>query len=90
MLMAVRSGLVDEFDAIDELSGLAKIVQPLSVSEAEQLVPVAKIILASREGIGFQRLEIHGSELVVRVAQEFIAVARQRIAELDLPHCRVQ
>ncbi len=42
MLMAVRSGDIDLFDAVDELSGLTKIVKPVSVSEAEQLVPTAK------------------------------------------------
>lgn len=88
--MAVRSGEIGEFDAVDELSGLAKIVLPLSVTEAEGLVPVAKTILASTDDIGFQCLEVHGTELVVRVAQDYIAAARQRIVELDLPHCRVE
>lgn len=88
--MAVRSGEIGEFDAIDELSGLVKIVQPLSVTEAEDLVPVAKTILASTDDIGFQSFEVHGSELVVFVAQACIAVARERIAELGLEHCRVE
>lgn len=88
--MAVRSGEIGEFDAIDELSGLAKIVKPLSVAEAEELVPVAKTIHATHEGIGFQSLEVHGSELVVFVTSNCISQARQRIAELGLEHCRVE
>lgn len=90
MFMAVRSGLIEEFDAVDEIAGLAKIVKPLSVSEAEQLLPHVKTILASAEDIGVQKIEVHGTELVIRVADSVRDSAREKISQLNIPGCRVE
>jgi len=87
--MAVRSGLVDEFDAVDELSGLARIVLPLSVGEAEQLLPHLKTILSSTEDIVGLKIEVHGTELVIRVADDVRESTRLKITQLNIPHCRV-
>ncbi len=88
--MAVRSGDIDLFDAVDEIAGLARIVKPLSVSEAEQLLPHVKTILASAQDIGVQKVEVHGTELVIRVAESVRDSAREKISQLNIPKWRVE
>jgi len=82
--MAVRSGLIDEFDAVDDLCGKTKIVQAVSVPEAEKLLPTVNGILDHGGEMGLVAIEVHGPRLVIKVVDGYQEEARRKLSELQL------
>lgn len=70
--MAVRPGEIDIFDDVDELASLATIRSPVSLTEAAELVRIARRVLnLPKDEIGLQRLEVHeGPRLVAFITHE--------------------
>lgn len=82
--MAVRSGLIDDFDAVDELCGKATIVKAVSVPEAEALLPDVNRIVEHGGEMGLLGIEVHGTSLVIKVIDGHQDDARKKLFELQV------
>lgn len=80
--MAVRSGLIDSWDSIDELQVLVGKCEPVSRFEADELVPKVRKLLA----IGIERsaLSIEKLNVCVRVVEQDRQMIQDTVRRLGL------
>jgi hypothetical protein len=80
--MAVRSGLIDPFDSVDELQSLVGKCEPVSRFEADDLVPKVQKLLSI--GIDRNALSIERLNVCVRVIEKDRQKIQDEVQRLGL------